>query len=62
MTFQCMIALRNKTVAHKFLLSLDNANGRLYQDSKSGYHGNVTTHFSVLGRLYLKVEKELVDF
>ena len=62
MTSQCMIALRNKTVAHKFLSSLDNANSRLYQDSESGYHGNVTSHFSLLGRLNLKVEKELVIF
>ena len=26
------------------------------------YHGNVTSHFSLLGRLNLKVEKELVNF
>ena len=28
MTFQCMIAFSNKTVAHTFLSSFDNANGR----------------------------------
>ena len=28
MTFLCIIALRNKTVAHTFLPSFDNANGR----------------------------------
>ena len=31
-SFLCMIALRSKTVAHTFLPSFDNANGRLYQD------------------------------
>ena len=29
MTFLCIIALRNKTVAHTFLPSFDDANGRL---------------------------------
>ena len=32
MTFLCTIALRNKTVAHTFLPSLDNADGRLYKE------------------------------
>ena len=32
MTFVCMSALGNKTVAHTFLLSFDNANGRLCQE------------------------------
>ena len=32
MTFQCMIAFSNKTVAHTFLSSFDNANGRLFQE------------------------------
>ena len=32
LTFLCMIALRNKTVAHSFLPSFDNANGRPYQE------------------------------
>ena len=31
-SFLCMIALRSKTVAHTFLPSFDNANGRLCQD------------------------------
>ena len=31
-TFLPMIALKNKTVAHTFLPSLDNANGRIYQE------------------------------
>ena len=32
MTLLCMIALRNKIVAHSFLPSFDNANGRLCQE------------------------------
>jgi len=32
MTSMCMIALRNKTVAHTFLPSFGNTNGRLYQE------------------------------
>ena len=32
MTFMYMIAIRNKTVAHAFLPSFDNTNGRLYQE------------------------------
>ena len=35
MTLLCMIALRNKTVAHTFLPSFDNANGRLCQEKLS---------------------------
>ena len=31
-TFLCTIALRNKTVAHTFLPSLDNADGRLCKE------------------------------
>ena len=56
MTFQCMIALRNKTVAHTFLPSFDNANDRLCQQwsrkidevQKSCCHGNLMSHFSSL--------------
>ena len=33
-TFLWMIALRNKTLAHTFLPSLDNANGRICQERK----------------------------
>ena len=32
MTFRCIIALKNKTVAHTFLPLFDNANGRLCQE------------------------------
>ena len=32
MTFLCLIALRNKTVAHSFLLSFVNVNDRLCQE------------------------------
>ena len=32
MTFLNLIALRNKTVAHTFLSSFDNVNGRLCQE------------------------------
>ena len=32
MTFLCMIALRNKTVAYTLLPPFDNANGRLCQE------------------------------
>ena len=32
MTFLCMIALRNKTIAEAFLSTFDNANGRLCQE------------------------------
>ena len=32
MNLRCMIALRNKTVAHTFPLSFDNANERLPQE------------------------------
>ena len=35
MTLLCMIALGNKKVAHTFLLSSDNANGRLCQERLS---------------------------
>ena len=50
MTFLCMIALRNRTVAHTFLPSFDNANGRLCQERLSrsrilATHG--TTHGNV---------------
>ena len=48
MSFLCMIALRNKTVAHTFVSSFDNPSGRLCQERllRSLYHGNVTSHFS----------------
>ena len=45
-----MIALRSKTVAHTFLPSFDNANGRLYQYQEICYHGNLTSHSSSLLR------------
>ena len=32
LTFRCLIALRNKTIAHSFLLSFVNANERLCQE------------------------------
>ena len=41
MVFLYMISLRNKTVAHTFLLSLEKANYG---------HGKVTSHFSSLYR------------
>ena len=50
MTFLRMIAPRNKTVAHTFLLSFDNASCRLCQQSLlrsrnfASMHGNVTSH------------------
>ena len=53
--FLCMIALRNKTVAHTFP-SFELANGRPCQErllrSRSWFchHGNVTSHFSSLSR------------
>ena len=34
-TFVCMSALGNKTVAHTFVPSFDNANGRLCQERLS---------------------------
>ena len=50
--FLCMIALRNKTLAHAFLPSFDNANSHLCQErllrSEICYYGNVTSHFSSL--------------
>ena len=36
MAFLCMIALRNKMVAHAFLLLFDNANDRLFQERLLG--------------------------
>ena len=33
-SFQCMMALGNKTVARTWLPSFDNAKGRLFQDSE----------------------------
>ena len=53
MTFLCIIVLWNKTVAHTFLSSFNNANG-LFQEifltciDKFCYHGNVMSHFSPL--------------
>ena len=35
MTLMCMITVKDKTVAHTFLLSFDNANGHLCQDRLS---------------------------
>ena len=47
-----MIVLRNKTVVHTFLPSIDNANGRLptkiVEIQKFCYHGNVTSPFPFL--------------
>ena len=52
LTFICMIALRNKTVAHFLIPSFDNANSRLCQERVLGcrnfatvYFGNMTSHF-----------------
>ena len=58
MTYLCMIALGNKTVAHSFLLLFDNVNGCLCQEMmteiyKSCYHGNLTSHFSSVYSIYL---------
>ena len=36
MAFLCLIALRNKMVAHAFLLLFDNANDRLCQERLLG--------------------------
>ena len=49
-SFLCMIELGSKSVAHTWLPSFDNANGRLYQDPEIFYHGNLTSHFSSLLR------------
>ena len=51
MTLLYMIALRNKTVAHTFLPSLDNAerpslSRRVVEIQKCCRHGNLTSHFS----------------
>ena len=57
MTLLCMIALRNKTVAHAFLPSFSNANGRLSQErllrssnlaTHGTAHGNVPSHYPSL--------------
>ena len=45
-SFLCMIVLRSKTVAHTFLPSFYNANGRLCQDPEICYHGKLTSNFS----------------
>ena len=44
-TFLCMIALRNNMVAHTFLPSFDNANGRLCQERllRCRHFGNMVT-------------------
>ena len=51
LTFLYMITLRNKTVAHTFLPSLDNAEWPSLSRKVAGiqkccYHGNLTSHFS----------------
>ena len=43
MTFLRMITLRNKTTAHSFFPSLDNANGRLCQGKLLGSKNIATT-------------------
>ena len=54
MTFLCMIVLRNNTVAHTFLPSFDNANGRLCQErvmksrNLATMHGNLMSQVSTL--------------
>ena len=57
MTYLCMIALGNKTVAHTFLLSFDNVNGCLCQERwltsiTLAKIGNLTSHFSSLHSIY----------
>ena len=61
MTSLCMIALRNKTVAQTYTFDKMQMVVSI-KIQKFCYHGNVTSHFSLLGRLNLKVEKELVNF
>ena len=41
----CMIALGNKAVAHSFLLSLSI---KIVEIQNVCYHGNVTSHFSLV--------------
>ena len=41
----CMIALDNKAVAHSFLPSLSK---KIVEIQKVCYHGNVTSHFSLV--------------
>ena len=41
-TFLCMTALKNKTVAHTFLPSFNNANGRLCQEGLLGFRNFAT--------------------
>ena len=51
-TFLCMILLRNKTLAHTFLPSFDNANGSLswktVEIQRFCSYGNLTAYFSFL--------------
>ena len=47
MTFLYMIALRNKTLAHTFLLSFDNANGRLLQERLPTMEHDITLLLSI---------------
>ena len=47
MTFLYMIALRNKTLAHTFLLSFNNANGRLFQERLPTVEHDVTLLLSI---------------
>ena len=47
MTFLYMIALRNKTLAHTFLLSFNNANGRLFQERLPTMEHDVTLLLSI---------------
>ena len=42
-----MIALRNKTLARKFLLSFDNANGRLFQERLPTMERDITLLLSI---------------
>ena len=47
MTFLYMIALRNKTLAHTFLLSFDNANDRLFQERLPTMEHDITLLLSI---------------
>ena len=51
----CMIALGNKAVAHSFLPSLSK---KIVEIQKVCYHGNVTSHFSLVNVTlkYIKVK------
>ena len=58
-TFLCMIAPRNKTVAHTFLPSFASSR-KIVEIQKVWFHGNVTSHFTSLSERisHLRNEKE----